>query len=213
MVLTWAVAAHTQAPLKSPEPERQADFNLLVWGYFDGETLADFGRRVQDYSSLRERLETGLPSLQITTNPDEIIRTESLLARRIRAARASARRGEIFTRSMETQVKKLIRARVETTTLIAEDNPGEFRLRLNASYPKEKPVATMPPNILLMLPELPDDLQYRFVGRQLVLLDVRANIVIDYIRYAIDCRECIDDPDDDDDDNKHYLDASVPSRE
>lgn len=213
MILTGASAAYTQEPLKNPDPERPPDFSLLVWGYFDAETLADFVRRVQEYSSLRQRLETGVPSLQVTTNPDEIIKTESLLARRIRTARASARRGELFTRSMEAQVKKLFRARVHTTTLIAEDNPGEFRLRLNASYPKEKPVATMPPNLLLMLPELPEDVQYRFVGRQLVLLDVRANIVIDYIRYAIDCRECVDDPDDDDDDDaKNYLDASVPSR-
>lgn len=190
---------------------------MLVWGYFDAETLADFGRRVQEYTTLRQRLETGLPSLQVTTNPDEIIKTESLLARRIRAARSSARRGELFTPSMERQVKRLFGARVDAKTLpmIVEDNPGEFRFKLNGSYPKEKPVATMPPNLLLMLPELPDDVQYRFVGRQLVLLDVRANVVIDYIRHAIDCRGCVDPDDADDDsdaDDKHYLDASVPSR-
>jgi hypothetical protein len=216
LVLTWASVVYSQEPLRSPGPDRPPDFSLLVWGYFDAETLADFGRRVQEYTTLRQRLETGLPSLQVTTNPDEIIKTESLLARRIRAARSSARRGEFFTRSMETQVKRLLRARVDAKTLpmIVEDNPGEFRFKLNGSYPKEKPVATMPPNLLLMLPELPEDVQYRFVGRQLVLLDVRANIVIDYIRYAIVCRECVDELDDDADDadDKHYLDASVPSR-
>ena len=34
-----------------------------------------------------------------------------------------------------------------------------------------KPLSTVPPNILVALPRLPDDIQYRFLGRHLILLD------------------------------------------
>jgi hypothetical protein len=49
----------------------------------------------------------------------------------------------------------------------------------------------MPPNILLRLPELPKDMEYRFVGRHLILRDVRANMIIDEIPYAIICENCV----------------------
>ena len=41
-------------------------------------------------------------------DPDEIIRAEELLARRIRAARAAARRGEIFAPPIEEQIKRML---------------------------------------------------------------------------------------------------------
>jgi hypothetical protein len=35
------------------------------------------------------------------------------------------------------------------------------------------------------LPPLPDELQYRIVGRDLVLVDVHANLVVDILREAL----------------------------
>ena len=43
----------------------------------------------------------------------------------------------------------------------------------------------MPPSILLNLPALPHELDYRIVGRTLVLRDVGANLMVDYIPGAI----------------------------
>lgn len=51
---------------------------------------------------------------------------------------------------------------------------GEFEHRINGRYPGRLPLSTVPPNVLAALPRLPDDLQYRFVGRHLVLLDAGA---------------------------------------
>ena len=48
----------------------------------------------------------------------------------------------------------------------------------------------MPPNILARLPSLPDDIQYRFLGRHLILLDTRASVILDRIPYAIQCADC-----------------------
>jgi len=43
---------------------------------------------------------------------------------------------------------------------------------------------SMPPNLLLNLPGLPDGLEYRLLDRELVLRDREANIIVDYVPNA-----------------------------
>ncbi len=175
---------------------------MVVQGTFDAETLAEFNRRVQDYVALRSRLEVGLPPLVITTDADEIETFERRLAERIRHARGS-RRGQIFADAMEGQVKRMVVARADAATIAAimEDGPGDVDIDVNDTYAKKHPLATMPPNLLLVLPDLPKDIEYRFVGRHLVLRDVRANIIIDEIPHAIRCNNCVVEPEHEGDDN------------
>jgi len=54
-------------------------------------------------------------------------------------------------------------------------------VHVNESYPDGVPFTTVPPTLLLKLPKLPDQVAYRIVGRDLVLLDVGANLVVDKI--------------------------------
>jgi hypothetical protein len=56
-----------------------------------------------------------------------------------------------------------------------------------------EPYSTVPGNILAALPALPDDVEYRFLGRHLILLDIRADVILDRITYAIRCTDCDDD--------------------
>ena len=57
---------------------------------------------------------------------------------------------------------------------------------VNGPYPQGLPVTTVPPQVLDALPRLPvKDLEYRFVGRRLVLLDTRADMVVDYVDNAL----------------------------
>jgi hypothetical protein len=111
------------------------------------------------------------------------------LAKKIRVARAGATQGEIFTPTISMEFKKVLFREMDLTTLavIMDENPGEFPHHINGDYPQKTPLATMPPNILAVLPRLPDDLQYRFVGHQLILLDTRANVILDRIPCAIRC--------------------------
>lgn len=185
----------TQIPA-NPDPA-QPDFSMVVQGTFDRETLAEFNRRIEDYAALRARLEKGLPPLVVTINPDEIEEFEHRLAERIDDARGS-RRGQIFIPAMEGQLKRMLASQVDAANLalIMEDGPGEIDVDINETYSKKHPLATMPPKLLLLLPDLPKDLEYRFVGRHFVLRDARANIVIDEIPFAIRCRDCVPDPDD-----------------
>jgi len=43
----------------------------------------------------------------------------------------------------------------------------------------------MPTNLLLTLPPLPEPLEYRVVGQHLLLLDTKADLVVDYILNVI----------------------------
>ena len=163
------------------------DFSVQVWGYIG----ADFSTRVWNYSELRSKLEKGLPPLTVTDDPSEIRRAVHALAKRIRVARAGAKEGEIFTPTISVEFRRvlLLEMNANTWAAIMDDNPGEFSNQINDPYPEERPLSTVPPNVLAVLPRLPDDIQYRFVGRHLILLDTRASLILDRIRYAVKCAD------------------------
>ena len=68
---------------------------------------------------------------------------------------------------------------------IMDENPGVPNMVLNERYPSAVPLSTMPPQVLSLLPKLQGELEYRFVGRRLILLDTEADIILDYIDDAI----------------------------
>ena len=43
----------------------------------------------------------------------------------------------------------------------------------------------MPPDVLKALPPLPENLQFRFVGKHMLLYCSRGNLIIDYMLNAI----------------------------
>ena len=63
--------------------------------------------------------------------------------------------------------------------------PGTVKLEVNSIYPKGQPLGSMPGNVLTALPPLPEGLEYRFVNRHLLLLDVHANLIVDFMPAAI----------------------------
>jgi hypothetical protein len=188
VTLTSASLAQT---LSSPQPDPQPTFRLQVWGYI----VADFSTRVQKYFDLRSTLEEGLPPFRVTDDVAEIRRVRRSLARAVQAARDGAREGDIFSPSISLEFKQVLALEMnaETWAVIMDDNPGEFRNEINGTYPEGKPYSTVPGNILAALPALPDDVEYRFLGRHLILLDIRADVILDRITYAIRCTDCDDD--------------------
>jgi hypothetical protein len=62
-----------------------------------------------------------------------------------------------------------------------KDVPAGTKVQVNAEYPDGLPLVTIPPKLLKALPELPEDLEYRLVGRDLILLDVRSGVVVDML--------------------------------
>jgi hypothetical protein len=188
LLLLVSLASPAQAQNSAPSGDKApADFNIEIWGYQDSITLQEFKQRVLEYANLRNVLQQGVPELKVTENPDEITLAEFLLARKIRAARPTATGGEIFTAAIATEFRELLLFRMDDRLMatIMDDNPGEFRRAVNGSYPKKFPLSTMPPQILILLPELPAGLEYRFVGSHLILRDNRANLIVDEMPDAI----------------------------
>ena len=174
--------------LPTPQADHQPTFRVQVFG----SIVADFSQRVQSYFDLRSELEEGLPPLKVTDDPSEIRRAQRDLARKIRVARHGAQQGDIFSPAISVVFKEALALEMnaETWEVIMDDNPGEFSNEINGAYPDGKPFSTVPGTILAVLPALPDDVQYRFLGRHLILLDIRANVILDRIPYAIRCVDC-----------------------
>jgi hypothetical protein len=158
-----------------------------------GSPVAEFERRVSAYIALRDSVENGAAKLAETPSPEEIATAEATLAARIRAGRTDARRGDLFTAAVEVHVRHLLQPEMQglrgrnTRGIIRDEGPGPgaFRLAINEPYPKDQPRGTVPANILVLLPRLPDGLEYRFVDRALIIRDTRANLIIDYMPEAI----------------------------
>lgn len=176
------VAQQASQPQPAPPP---VEFNVEVLG----SKVAEFTTKMEAYSALRRSLEIGLPPLAVTDNPSDIVRAENLLAERIRRARAGTSRGDIFNQETRRAFRQLLRpvTNAGTCEAIRDDNPGEFSYAVNAPYPKDRPLSTVPPSILEALPRLPEDVWYRFLRRDLILHDTRANIILDRIDEAIRC--------------------------
>jgi hypothetical protein len=149
--------------------------------------LSDFEKRLGDYSQLRDRARSGLPRLKDGASPEAITRHEKALAERLRAVRSSAQPGDIFTPDAVTEFRRLITEAMKgrEAALVHQSlkhaEPVKFTLRVNETYPRDLPLQSTPPTLLLYLPELPSGLDYRVLGHDLILRDAEANVIIDFI--------------------------------
>jgi hypothetical protein len=155
--------------------------------------MPDFDNRIKAYAALRDKLEKGDAALDETSKPEQIVAAQQALAAKIKAARSTAKRGDIFTPGIQAQFKRLLNPEMKgtggqnTRGIIKDEGPGRggFPLAVNLAYPREQPFGTVPANILSALPPLPEHIEYRFVDRHLILRDTRANLIIDFLPNAI----------------------------
>jgi hypothetical protein len=159
----------------------------------DAEVLVDFKKRIDEYMALHDKLEKESPPLKETKDAAKIKASQDVLAMKIREARKGARQGDIFTPEIRQLFRRLMSPEVKgaegraTRAAITEESHEvkSVPLKVNAKYPDNAPVMTVPPNILAALPKLPEDLEYRFVSRTMILLDTHANVIVDFVPNAI----------------------------
>jgi hypothetical protein len=150
------------------------------------DALEEFTERAAKYATLRGDIEKQLPPLTGKDDPAHVVAFEDSLAEKVRAARASARQGDLFTPAAATALRKILHEiDASSWRMIMDVNPGPFPHRVNDSYPKDKPLSTMPPDLLARLPRLPAGLQYRFVGSTLIVHDIKTNLIVDRLPEAI----------------------------
>lgn len=160
----------------------------------DAAALATMNDRIRDYIDLHDRLEKSLPKLPDSATPQQIDRVQRQFEQLMRKERASAKAGDIFTPQARPVIKRLLAtvfAGPEGKQLkdsIMDENvvdPVKLKVKVNSRYPDAVPLATIPPEVLQTLPKLSEDLEYRFIGDWLILLDTHAHVVADYIEDAL----------------------------
>ncbi|HVP27962.1 MAG TPA: hypothetical protein VMW35_02225 [Myxococcota bacterium] len=150
-----------------------------------GAVAKQFVQRTRSYGELRKSAVAGLPKLVETPSPVEISAREKAVAEAIRARRAGAKRGDVFG-DAGPAIQALVRAdwsqrpSAERKAAWAELPPVSAPA-VNAPYPPTLPLATFPPELLTLLPQLPKSMEYRFAGPHLILRDVDANLVVDVL--------------------------------
>jgi hypothetical protein len=164
--------------------------------------LKDFADRVKAYVDLHKKLKPEVPPLPEKAEAAQIDAHRKALAAKIQAERRGAKRKDIFTADVRDVLLPIIREEFrgregrESFETIQEGNPAvegtaetgpraRVKLVVNAPYPQGAPLSSVPASLLANLPKLPDELEYRFVGRDLILLDTEAQLVVDFIRRAV----------------------------
>lgn len=155
----------------------------------DAATLKRFNDRIEAYVALQKKLQEGLPALSPSDRTAGIEAHQKALADRIRQARKAAKPGEVFSDAAPLFRQVIGRdgenRSVRDAFAAMQEVPPQQPPAVNASYPVKSPLATVPPLILVNLPRLPDDIEYRFMGRDLILRDRNANLIVDFIAGAV----------------------------
>jgi hypothetical protein len=159
----------------------------------DTAAFKEFSVRVDEYLKLHKTIEKQLPALKSKEElPEMITAHQQALARKIREARLHAKPGDIFTPASRESFRHAIRSVFQDpenvtkrTTIRQRDRVKPVRLQVNGIYPDAAAETTFPSTLLEKLPTLPEELAYRIVGRDLILVDRRANMVVDLVREAL----------------------------
>lgn len=153
----------------------------------------EFAQRCAAYQALRSDAVKSLPKLAKNASPEEMKAHREGLRARLVELRSGAKPGDILTPAV-FEVVGAVRSetagaegKAARDTVLGEGNPTKegVRVPLKINAPYEAPVSSVPPDMLARLPELPENLQYRFVGKSLILYDAEADMVVDYISGAV----------------------------
>ena len=159
----------------------------------DAAALKRFTVRVDQYVKFRNTIEKQLPALKNKEElPEMIAAHQQALARKIREGRPNAKTGDIFTREVREAFRHVISGVFQDTqtavahTIFQQQKEAQtVPLKVNGIYPDAVAETTFPSMLLQKLPTLPDELAYRIRGRDLVLVDKKANLVVDLFHEAL----------------------------
>jgi hypothetical protein len=150
--------------------------------------MLQFADRVHDYVETHRRVAAGIEQ-PLCSDPEELVKQADALAAAIREARPRAKEGDIFTLKVAAVFRARIatlvrRSNIDVAALVWQDEGEELEVQVFGTLPLNAgPAPWMP--IVGELPELPVELEYRFVGRDLVLVDIGARMVVDVLRDAL----------------------------
>jgi hypothetical protein len=170
-----------------PQPTRDCWLEVLTPQAIEERALTEFGTKVHEYVGLHRRFVRSMGTAAMFDDEGGFLGDE--LRTVIAAARPQARQGDFFTPS----VSVVFRARIDRALLrgvggtpnrLYEPLPGEPSPAVNSEFPYISGSVAWP-GLFLELPELPSELGYALWGRDLVLLDGTARLVLDVLPDAL----------------------------
>jgi hypothetical protein len=180
-IATGAHAAPIMSPLTASVSPQAKAVNQ------DAKIMADFTERVQKYIDVHRRLEAKLPPIPKDATPQQIDAHQRSLEKAIQGALLKRKPGEFFDKETRALFRRHLGLAfqgpdgADAKAEILDEYPGPVRIEIYGRYPDTIPLSTVPPKALALLPPLPEELEYRFIGDRLILLDVHAHIVLDVI--------------------------------
>ena len=177
-----AVFATTISPAAALRAQSQAERQ---------EMRDTFLRRVDGYVQLHRDLERLLPPEVVTSNLDALFAPRIALGREMRKARARARQGDVFTPAVAVYFRVVIaetfwRERMPGVRAIIEDeNTIHVPATVNGDYPAGRSIPPVPACLLAALPPLPPEVRYSFIGADLILWDMHAGLIVDFVPNAV----------------------------
>jgi hypothetical protein len=185
LALAMIVAARSPGALaqqvSSPTQTRSGAVNEY------GAATKSFLDRLQQYMTFHNNVEKMVPPPKQTSSPEEIAKREAALGAMLIERRPDAKEGDFFIEEYRPYLIKIIREDmadrpVADRKALVVELPKDVAIGVNMVYPPQLPLATFPGKLLKALPELPKGLEYRIVGRHLILRDVTGNIIVDILR-------------------------------
>lgn len=152
---------------------------------------AEFLQRVDAYVVLHRSLEQSLPAQIVSRDPEAIAASNRALGKAMRKARARAAQGDIFTPGIAVYLRVVIaetlrrEAILDMLGIIEDGNEVRTPARVNGDYPAGRAIPFIPPCLLAALPELPGEVRYSFIGRDLILWDMHAGLIVDFVPRAV----------------------------
>jgi len=126
--------------------------------------VSELTTSINRYLEVHRLLEDPMSSLTLCADPEQTARAREAHRRAIVEARVATPRGDIFTPRVATYIRR------------------QLQMAMDQAWRAE---ADVKETALQRLPELPNELEYRFVGRDLVLLDLEIDLVVDVLPNAL----------------------------
>lgn len=157
----------------------------------DAAAVKQFEAAIAKYMTMRQGLTTEVRGPVKNSSSTQLTNASDALAAAIERARKGAQAGAIFSAPVAAMFKRRIAETIRSEHLesaladIDDDGTAGPAPKVHLRLPVTAQMATMPPALLKALPQLPKELEYRILGRYLVLRDVNASLILDYIPAAV----------------------------
>jgi hypothetical protein len=133
--------------------------------------VSEFTTSINRYLELHRLLESPMSSLTMGADLEQVMRAREAHRRALVEARVATPRGDLFTPRVATYIRRQLQM---------------------ATYEAQRADAGVKKTALQRLPELPNELEYRFVDRDLVLLDMEIDLVVDVLQNALPPEAAVD---------------------